>query len=239
MSRHGLQHGGTTAAIGGGHLDRVRRCTRTMSTDMSAMCWAILLWKKNLLLPTTGLGRGSHTFPWRVPSPVANFAETEPSGMLFTVCIMCRPHEHGVQVGTTSDRGVDRTDHNGDTRAHGAPHALHHNIRHMSPTLSADMAGGLAAHALLGYPPPPIELCASSPQGHHDAHHQQAFHTSHTMRRQRFAVLPRHPTKTPALPIAQPLSVAALPTPASRPCHIPPPPFSHRSRHTQIPCLRY
>ena len=89
MSRHGLQHGGTTAAIGGGHLDRVRRCTRTMGTDMSAMCWAILLWKKNWLSPTTGLGRGRHTFPWRVPSPVANFAETEPSAMLFTVCIMC------------------------------------------------------------------------------------------------------------------------------------------------------
>lgn len=108
--------------------------------------------------------------------------------------------------------GVDRTDHSGDTRAHGAPHAFRH---HMSPTLSADMVGHHRCGRGVRHPRVPrisataIGLCASSPQGNHDAHHQQAFHTSHTMRRQRFAVLPRHPTKR--LPHCQILNPCPLP----------------------------
>ena len=72
-----------------------------------------------------------------------------------------------------------------------------------------DVAGGVRHPRVPRISATAIGLCASSPQGHHDAHHQQAFHTSHTMRRQRFAVLPRHPTKR--LPHCQILNPCPLP----------------------------
>ena len=106
MSRHGLQHGGMTAPIGGGHLSRSSaQVHQNNGYRYERDVLGNPLLEKELALAHDGLDEGATPSPGG-PKPVANCAEAAPFAML-SLCALCartRPHEHGVRAVTTNDR---------------------------------------------------------------------------------------------------------------------------------------
>ena len=125
MSRHGLQHVG---GRGGGMTVPIE------DTSISAQVHynngyryeRDVLWKKNWLAPTSGLGGGRHSLPLAGRAkPVANIAETESHPQCFSLCALnvCAPSPTSTECGweQPATGGVDRTDHNGGSRARRTP----------------------------------------------------------------------------------------------------------------------